>query len=133
MQSPYLLLLLSTASCSPVPGQESGSIRRISPLSYHIVPTSGLPDLVQPVHTDSNLDDNPVVILLQPTSFQNVFSGFPDLADFSGFSSLPGFTEIEDTPHLPQIDLKDIFGSDKEQPLKPVGSDCGLICKVECS
>ena len=94
------------------------------------LPDSSQPGLVQPVNTDSNLDDNPVVILLQPTSFENVFSGFPDLEEFSGFSSFPSLSDIESIPHPPQIELKDIFGSDKEQPLNPVGS-CGLICKVD--
>ena len=127
MQSLYLALLLSAATSSPVPGQD-GNICHLSTLSPHIVTTSGLLDLVQPVKTDSNLDDNPVVILLQPTSFQNVLAGFPDLGDFSGFSSFSG---VKNTPHPPQIELTDIFGSDKEQPLNPVGSDCGLICKVD--
>jgi len=72
----------------------------------------------------------PVVLLLQPTSLENVFSEFPDFEGFSGFSSFPGFSGIENLPHPPQIELKDIFGADKEQPLNPVGSDCGLICKV---
>ena len=129
MQSLYLALLLSAATSSPVPGQD-GNICHLSTLSPHIVTTSGLLDLVQPVKTDSNLDDNPVVILLQPTSFENVFSGFPDLEEFSGFSSFPSLSDIESIPHPPQIELKDIFGSDKEQPLNPVGS-CGLICKVD--
>ena len=129
MQSPYLALLLSAATSSPLPGQE-GNIGHLSTLSPHFVTTSGVLDLVQPVKTDSNLDDNPVVILLQPTSFENVFSGFPDLGEFSGFSSFPSLSDLESIPHPPQIELKDIFGSDKEQPLNPVGS-CGLICKVD--
>ena len=130
MQSLYLALLLSAATSSPLPGQD-GNICHLSTLSSHIVTTSGLLDLVQPVNTDSNLDDNPVVILLQPTSFKNVLAGFPDLDDFSGFSRFPSFSGVENIPHPPQIELKDIFGSDKEQPLNPVGSDCGLICKVD--
>ena len=76
-------------------------------------------------------EDKPVVLLVQPTTFQDVFTGFPDLGGFSGFSSFPSFSGIDDIPHPPQIQLKDIFGADNEQPLNPVGSDCGLICKVD--
>merc|ERR1712064_150020 len=75
-------------------------------------------------------EDKPVVLLVQPITFQDVFTGFPDLGGFSGFSSFPSFSGIDDIPHPPQIQLKDIFGADNEQPLNPVGSDCGLICKV---
>ena len=70
------------------------------------------------------------VILLQPTSFENVFAGFPDFGQFERFPSFSGFDNI-DIPHPPQIELKDIFGSNKEQPLNPAGDDCGLICKVD--
>merc|ERR1711874_845906 len=69
------------------------------------------------------------VILPQPTSFENVFAGFPDFGHFERFPSFSGFDNI-DIPHPPQIELKDIFGSNKEQPLNPAGEDCGLICKV---
>jgi len=74
------------------------------------------------------LDPAPPVILLQPTSFENVFAEFPDFGQFERFPSFAGFANV-DIPHPPQIELKDIFGANKEQPLNPAG-DCGLICKV---
>ena len=78
----------------------------------------------------SGLESTQPVILLQPTSFENVFAGFPDFGQFERFPSFSGFDQI-DIPHPPQIELKDIFGANKEQPLNPAGEDCGLICKVD--
>merc|ERR1719410_1512280 len=74
------------------------------------------------------LESSQPVILLQPTSFENVFAGYPDFGQLDSFPSFSGFENI-DIPHPPQIELKDIFGANKEQPLNPVG-ECGLICKV---
>jgi len=78
----------------------------------------------------SGLESAQPVVLLQPTSFENVFAGFPDFGQFERFPSFAGFDNI-DIPHPPQIELKDIFGANKEQPLNPTGEDCGLICKVD--
>jgi len=86
------------------------------------------PVLASPLPQDGLEPDQPV-ILLTPTSFENVFAGFPDFGQFEGFPSFSGVDQI-DIPHPPQIELKDIFGANKEQPLNPAG-DCGLICKVD--
>merc|ERR1712115_213886 len=85
------------------------------------------PVLASPLPLDGLEPDQPV-ILLTPTSFEDVFAGFPDFGQFDGFPSFSGVDKIE-VPHPPQIELKDIFGANKEQPLNPA-DDCGLICKV---
>ena len=114
-----LLLLLSPALGSPLP--QEGNISQQAPLlSDSNIALSGL----------ESVESAQPVILLQPTSFENVFAGFPDFGHFERFPSFSGFDNI-DIPHPPQIELKDIFGSNKEQPLNPAGEDCGLICKVD--
>merc|ERR1711874_454979 len=85
------------------------------------------PVLASPLPQEG-LESAQPVVLLQPTSFENVFAGFPHFGQFERFPSFSGFDKL-DIPHPPQIELKDIFGANKEQPLNPVG-ECGLICKV---
>merc|ERR1711874_910580 len=86
------------------------------------------PVLASPLPQEG-LESAQPVVLLQPTSFENVFAGFPDFGQFERFPSFSGFDKMG-IPHPPQIELKDIFGANKEQPLHPAGEDCGLICKV---
>ena len=109
-----LLLLLSPVLASPLPQQGN-------PLPP--------PPLLSLITSQSGLETPEPVILLQPTSFEDVFAGFPDFGQFESFPSFSGFDNIH-IPHPPQIELKDIFEVNKEQPLNPVG-DCGLICKVD--
>merc|ERR1712183_1037893 len=95
---------------------------------HHLLLLLLSPVLASPLPQEG-LESAQPVILLQPTSFENVFAGFPDFGQFERVPSFAGFDNI-DIPHPPQIELKDIFGANKEQPLNPTGEDCGLICKV---
>ena len=73
---------------------------------------------------------NPVVIVVKPTSFGDVFAGFPGFGRFPGSNSFP-FSGAGGFPAPPHLGLDDIFGGDNEVPLLPSSSNnCGLLCKV---
>jgi len=68
----------------------------------------------------------PVVVVVRPTSFGDVFAGFPGFGRFPGFNSFPRLGD-----NHPHISLDEIFGGDQEESLTPAsGSNCGLLCKV---
>merc|ERR1712107_354840 len=68
----------------------------------------------------------PVVVVVRPTSFGDVFAGFPGFGRFPGFNSFPRLGD-----NHPHISLEEIFGGDQEESLTPAsGSNCGLLCKV---
>ena len=97
------------------------------------IPDSSEVELVEPFDSGATDADsgagNPVVIVVKPTSFGDVFAGFPGFGRFPGLGSLPRVgAEI---PHPPGVSLEDIFGGgDQELPLLPSNNNCGLICKV---
>ena len=97
------------------------------------IPDSSEVELVEPFDSGATDADsgagNPVVIVVKPTSFGDVFAGFPGFGRFPGLGSLPrAGAEI---PHPPGVSLEDIFGGgDQELPLLPSNNNCGLICKV---
>ena len=69
----------------------------------------------------------PVVVVVRPTSFGDVFAGFPGFGRFPGFNSFPRLGD-----NHPHISLDEIFGGDQEESLTPAsGSNCGLLCKVK--
>merc|ERR1711862_726815 len=90
-------------------------------------------ELIPPFDSgDGDKGTKPVVIVVKPTSFGDVFAGFPRFGRFPGSNSFPfsgagagGF------PAPPHLGLDDIFGGDDEEPLLPSSSNnCGLLCKV---
>jgi len=90
-------------------------------------------ELIPPVENEGVDYEDPVVIVVRPSSF-NPF-------DFGGFSGFPGFSNLPKLPasfggfgssdDVPGLSLDEIFGSAGEQPLVPQDTTkCGLICKV---
>merc|ERR1712179_844570 len=80
---------------------------------------------------DADQGSNPVVIVVKPTSFGDVFAGFPGFGRFPGFNSFPKFGGAAGGfPSSPEVSLDDIFGGDHEEPLLPSSNNCGLLCKV---
>jgi len=101
------------------------------------LPDSSEVELVEPFDSGATDADagagNPVVIVVKPTSFGDVFAGFPGFGRFPGLSSFPrvGGGAGADIPHPPGVSLEDIFGGgEQELPLLPSANNCGLICKV---
>ena len=73
---------------------------------------------------------NPVVIVVKPTSFGDVFAGFPGFGRFPSSDAFP-FSGAGGFPAPPHLGLDDIFGGNQEEPLLPSSSNnCGLLCKV---
>merc|ERR1712126_716226 len=83
------------------------------------VPDSSEVELIEPFNSGaSDGPGKPVVVVVRPTSFGEVFAGFP------------GFGGAEDVPRPHQVSLDDLFGGDHEEPLQPSSNNCGLLCKV---
>jgi len=108
---------------------------RAAPAPQDDIPDSSEVELVDPVNTntkDSSEADHPVVVVVKPTSFGDVFAGFPGFGHFpthfkTHFNSVPGFGRV---PQTQQVSLDDIFGGDRVEPLTPTANNCGLLCKV---
>merc|ERR1711976_8025 len=88
-------------------------------------------ELIPPFDSgDGDEGSNPVVIVVRPTSFGDVFAGFPGFGRFPASDAFP-FSGSEGFPAPPHLGLDDIFGGDDEEPLLPSSSNnCGLLCKV---
>jgi len=88
-------------------------------------------ELIPPFDSgDGDEGSNPVVIVVRPTSFGDVFAGFPGFGRFPGSDDFP-FSGAGGYPAPPHLGLDDIFGGDDEEPLLPSSSNnCGLLCKV---
>merc|ERR1711988_1400925 len=82
-------------------------------------------ELIPPFDSgDGDKGTKPVVIVVKPTSFGDVFAGFPGFVRFPGSNSFPfsgagagGF------PAPPHLGLDDIFGGDDEESLLPSSSN----------
>merc|ERR1712107_319794 len=71
----------------------------------------------------------PVVVVVRPTSFGDVFAGFPGFGRFPGFNSFPRLGD-----NHPHISLEEIFGGDQEESLTPAsGSKCSTMMKTQRS
>ena len=88
-------------------------------------------ELIPPFDSgDGDEGSNPVVIVVRPTSFGDVFAGFPGFGRFPSSDAFP-FSGSEGFPAPPHLGLDDIFGGDDEEPLLPSSNNnCGLLCKV---
>ena len=98
-------------------------------LSFTELADSSEVELINPFDSSAPSDGQgkPVVVVVRPTSFGEVFAGFPGFGRFPGFNSFPRFGEGQH----PHIGLDEIFGGDQEEPLTPSsGTNCGLLCKV---
>ena len=96
------------------------------------VPDSSEVELIEPFNSGaSDGSGKPVVVVVRPTSFGEVFAGFPGFGKFPGFHNFPRFGGAEDVPRPHQVSLDDLFGGDHEEPLKPSSNNCGLLCKVK--
>jgi len=95
------------------------------------VPDSSEVELIEPFNSGaSDGPGKPVVVVVRPTSFGEVFAGFPGFGKFPGFHNFPRFGGAEDVPRPHQVSLDDLFGGDHEEPLQPSSNNCGLLCKV---
>merc|ERR1711988_1940071 len=84
-------------------------------------------ELIPPFDSgDGDKGTKPVVIVVKPTSFGDVFAGFPGFGRFPGFNSFPRFGGVAGGfPSSPEVSLDDIFGGDHEEPLLPSSNNCG--------
>merc|ERR1711926_38693 len=81
---------------------------RAAPAPQDDIPDSSEVELVEPVNTntkDSSEADHPVVVVVKPTSFGDVFAGFPGFGHFpthfkTHFNSVPGFGRIPQTQQV---------------------------------
>merc|ERR1712126_442919 len=95
------------------------------------VPDSSEVELIEPFNSGaSDGPGKPVVVVVRPTSFGEVFAGFPGFGKFPGFHNFPRFGGADDVPRPHQVSLDDLFGGDHEEPLQPSSNNCGLLCKV---
>jgi len=95
------------------------------------VPDSSEVELIEPFNSGaSDGEGKPVVVVVRPTSFGEVFAGFPGFGKFPGFHNFPRFSGADGVPRPHQVSLDDLFGGDHEEPLTPTSNNCGLLCKV---
>merc|ERR1711963_1175598 len=95
------------------------------------VPDSSEVELIEPFNSGaSDGEGKPVVVVVRPTSFGEVFAGFPGFGKFPGFHNFPRFSGADGAPRPHQVSLDDLFGGDHEEPLTPTSNNCGLLCKV---
>ena len=89
--------------------------------------------MIEPFNSGaSDGEGKPVVVVVRPTSFGEVFAGFPGFGKFPGFHNFPRFSGADGVPRPHQVSLDDLFGGDHEEPLTPTSNNCGLLCKVVC-
>merc|ERR1711976_758946 len=76
-------------------------------------------ELIPPFDSgDGDEGSNPVVIVVRPTSFGDVFAGFPRFGRFPASDAFP-FSGAGGFPAPPHLGLDDIFGGDDEEPFFP--------------
>ena len=89
--------------------------------------------MIEPFNSGaSDGEGKPVVVVVRPTSFGEVFAGFPGFGKFPGFHNFPRFSGADGLPRPHQVSLDDLFGGDHEEPFTPTSNNCGLLCKVAC-